>query len=151
MAHPLSIVGDISITMFCAKSRYETLSVVLLSVLSSCFLHFAQNLAILFGCSRFVPCPVVQFGQLTQRFCVLPVLAGRLFAVCEGFQKFFGCRRKVHVFHPFLLQTSSESAIISSRNRDCALGCAASVLWWNRSSVLLWSVVLMAYFLCHKG
>nr|DAE53520.1 MAG TPA: hypothetical protein [Caudoviricetes sp.] len=37
------------------------------------------------------------------------------------------------------------------RNRDCALGCAASVLWWNRSSVLLWSVGLTAYFLCHKG
>nr|DAT48064.1 MAG TPA: hypothetical protein [Caudoviricetes sp.] len=84
--------------MFCAKSRYETLSVVLLSVLSSRFLHFAQKLAILFGCSRFVPCPVVQLGQLTKRFCVLPVLAGRLFAVCEGFQKFFGCRWKVHVF-----------------------------------------------------
>nr|DAM70529.1 MAG TPA: hypothetical protein [Caudoviricetes sp.]DAU19854.1 MAG TPA: hypothetical protein [Caudoviricetes sp.] len=137
--------------MFCAKSRYETLSVVLLSVLSSCFLHFAQNLAILFGRSRFVPCPVVQFGQLTQCCGVLPVLAGRLFAVCEGFQKFFGCRGKVHVFCSFLLQKRSASAIIIDRNRDCALGGAASVLWWNRSSVLLWSVVLTAYFLCHKG
>nr|DAM15142.1 MAG TPA: hypothetical protein [Caudoviricetes sp.]DAV47112.1 MAG TPA: hypothetical protein [Caudoviricetes sp.] len=49
------------------------------------------------------------------------------------------------------MQKRSASAIIIDRNRDCALGCAASVLWWNRSSVQLWSVVLMAYFLCHKG
>lgn len=116
-----------------------------------CSLVLASNFSVLIGCSRFVPCPVVQFGQLTQRFCVPPVLAGRFFAVCEGFQKFFGCRGKVHVFCSFLLQKRSASAIIIDRNRDCALGCAASVLWWNRSSVQLWSVVLMAYFLCHKG
>ena len=34
---------------------------------------FAQNSALIFGYSRFVPCPVVQFGQLAQCFCVLPV------------------------------------------------------------------------------
>lgn len=72
-----------------------------------CSLVLASDFFILIGCSRFVPCPVVQFGQLTKRFCVLPVLAGRLFAVCEGFQKFFGFRGKVHVF---LLLTLAESS-----------------------------------------
>lgn len=98
--HLLSFAGDVSITLFCVKSRNETPDVVLLSVLFSGFLRFAQNSALIFGRSRFVPCPVVQFGQLAQRFCVLPVLAGRLFAVGEGFQKFFGCRWKVYVFAP---------------------------------------------------
>nr|DAR83574.1 MAG TPA: hypothetical protein [Caudoviricetes sp.] len=135
----------------CGLSITQTLNVVLVSVQNLKVCRFAQNSALIFGCSRFVPCPVVQFGQFTQRFCVLPVLAGRLFAMGNGFQKFFGCRRKIHVFCSFLLQKLSASAIIIDRNRDCALGCAASVLWWNRSSVLLWSVGLTAYFLCHKG
>ena len=135
----------------CGLSITQTLNVVLVSVQNPKVCRLAQNLAVVFGCSRFVPCSVVQFGQLAQRFCVLPVLSGRLFAVCEGFQKFFGCRWKVHVFCSFLLQKPSASAIIIDRNRDCALGCAASVLWWNRSSVLLWTVGLTAYFLCHKG
>nr|DAK96124.1 MAG TPA: hypothetical protein [Caudoviricetes sp.] len=148
--HLLSFAGDVSITLFCVKSRKEVLHIALDSVdIKIC--RLAQNSALIFGCSRFVPCPVIQFGQLTQCFCVLLVLTGWLFAVCKGFQEFFGCRGKVHVFCSFLLQKLSASAIIIDRNRDCAIGCAASVLWWNRSSVLLWSVVLMAYFLCHKG
>ena len=105
---------------------------------------------LLFFTSRSVSCPVVQFGQLTQCFCVLPVLAGWFFAVREGFQKLFGCRWKVDVFFTFLLQKSFTSAIIIDRNRDCALGCAASVLWWNRSSVLLWSVCWRPIFYATK-
>nr|DAG61548.1 MAG TPA: hypothetical protein [Caudoviricetes sp.] len=135
----------------CGLSITQTLNVVLVSVQNLKVCGFAQNSALVFGYSCFVPCPIVQFGQLAKCFCVLPVLAGRLFVVCEGFQKFFDCRGKVHVFCSFLLQKRSASAIIIDRNRYCALGGAASVLWWNRSSVLLWSVVLTAYFLCHKG
>nr|DAV81835.1 MAG TPA: hypothetical protein [Caudoviricetes sp.] len=84
----------------CGLSITQTLNVVLVSVQNLKVCRFAQNSALVFGCSRFVPCPVVQFGQLTQRFCVLPVLSGRLFSVCEGFQKFFGFCWKVHVFSP---------------------------------------------------
>lgn len=124
----------------CGLSITQTLNVVLVSVQNPKVCRLAQNLAVVFGSSGFVPCSIVQFGQLAQRFCVIPVLAGRLFAVGESFQKFFGCRGKVDVFCSFLLQKRSASAIIIDRNRDCALGCAASVLWWNRSSVLLWSV-----------
>nr|DAX00061.1 MAG TPA: hypothetical protein [Bacteriophage sp.] len=85
----------------CGLSITQTLNVVLVSVQNLKVCRLAQNSVLIFGCSRFVPCPVVQFGQLAKRFCVLPVLAGRLFAVGKGFQKFFGFRWKVHVFFSF--------------------------------------------------